>query len=106
MSLFKVTTSVDEAVHEVLNFYRVYHSMRYVKNDLVLRLNHRLTDEQLDKINVEFADIVKGGRFEQTDALAAEANETHLAGLPRLKFRFDRHKLGRLRQLIDRINAG
>ena len=106
MSLFKVTTSVDEAVDEVLNFYRVYHSMRYVKNDLVLRLNQRLTDEQMDKINVEFVDIVKGGRFEQTDALAAEANETHLAGLPRLKFRFDRHKLGRLRQLIDRINAG
>jgi uncharacterized protein (TIGR00730 family) len=106
MNLFKVTTSVDEAVNEVLGFYRVYHSMRYVKNDLVLRLNSRLTDEQMERINVEFADIIKAGRFEQTDALAAESNETHLVGLPRLKFRFDRHKLGRLRQLIDRINAG
>ena len=106
MSLFKVTTSVDEAVNEVLGFYRVYHSMRYVKNDLVLRLNSRLTDEQMERINVEFVDIIKGGRFEQSEALPAEANETHLAGLPRLKFRFDRHKLGRLRQLIDRINAG
>jgi hypothetical protein len=25
--------------------------------------------------------------------------------MPRLKFRFDRHRLGRLRQLIDAINA-
>ena len=88
MNLFKVTTSVDEAVEEVLGFYRVYHSMRYVKNDLVLRLNSRLTDEQMERINVEFADIIKGGRFEQSEALPAESNETHLAGLPRLKFRF------------------
>ena len=44
------------------------------------------------------------GTFEQTTALPAEANEPHLADLPRLRFRFDRHKLGRLRQLIDAIN--
>ena len=44
MSLFKVTDSVDAAVAEVLGFYRVYHSMRYVHRDLVLRLNRRLPD--------------------------------------------------------------
>src|SRR5438105_7432154 len=37
-ALFKVTDSVDEAVAEVTNFYRVYHSMRYVRDDLLLRL--------------------------------------------------------------------
>src|SRR5215471_9384687 len=31
LHLFKVTNSVDEAVAEVLGFYRVYHSMRYVR---------------------------------------------------------------------------
>src|SRR3954447_7917562 len=30
LHLFKVTESLDEAVEEVLGFYRVYHSMRYV----------------------------------------------------------------------------
>src|SRR5215471_4928985 len=34
MSLFKVTDSVDEAVAEALQFYRVYHSMRYVHGEL------------------------------------------------------------------------
>src|SRR5262249_29787909 len=33
LSLYKVTDNVDEAVDEVLGFYRVYHSMRYVKGD-------------------------------------------------------------------------
>ena len=40
-SLYKVTDSVDEAVAEVRDFYRVYHSMRYVRGDLVLRIQRR-----------------------------------------------------------------
>src|SRR5262249_26872184 len=38
MALFKVTDSVEAALAEILGFYRVYHSMRYVAGDLVLRL--------------------------------------------------------------------
>jgi uncharacterized protein (TIGR00730 family) len=104
LSLFKVTSSVDEAVEEVLGFYRVYHSMRYVRGDLVLRLQKELRVEALAKIRTDFTDIVKSGTFEQTAALPLEYGDTHLAKLPRLKFRFDRHRLGRLRQLIDVIN--
>jgi uncharacterized protein (TIGR00730 family) len=104
MALFKVTDSVDEAVAEVLNFYRVYHSMRYVGGNLVLRLQHALSDTLLERLRREFADLLQGGTFEQTAALPAEANDPHLAALPRLKFRFDRHNLGRLRMMIDLIN--
>jgi uncharacterized protein (TIGR00730 family) len=104
MSLFKVTDSVDEAVAEVLRFYRVYHSMRYVHGDLVLRLQRRLSEEMMQRLNDEFSDILVAGRFEQTEALPEESNETHIATLPRLRFRFDRRNLGRLRQLIDAIN--
>ncbi len=104
LHLFKVTSSVDEAVAEVVNFYRVYHSMRYVHGDLVFRLHRPISEVTLEQIRVDFADIVKGGTFEQTNALPEEAEEHALASLPRLKFRFDRHKLGRLRQLIDFVN--
>jgi len=104
IALFKVTDSVDEAVAEVLNFYRVYHSMRYVNNDLVLRLQHKLAEALLERIRLEFADILQSGTFEQTAALPAETNDQHLAALPRLKLRFDRRSLGRLRMLIDLIN--
>jgi uncharacterized protein (TIGR00730 family) len=105
LSLFKFTNSVDEAVDEVLNFYRVYHSMRYVRGDLVMRLNQPLSAETLERVREDFKDIVKGGTFEQTEALPEEHGDPHLAHLPRLKFRFDRHRLGRLRQLIDAING-
>src|SRR5215469_11975190 len=55
MSLFKVTDSVDEAVAEVLQFYRVYHSMRYVHGDLLLRLQHWLSDDLMKRLHDEFA---------------------------------------------------
>src|SRR5262245_56246796 len=104
MGLFRVTDSVEDAVAEVLGFYRVYHSMRYVGGDLVLRLQRELPPELLERIRTDFQDILKGGTFEQTAALPAEANDPHLASLPRLRFRFDQRHLGRLRMLIDLIN--
>jgi uncharacterized protein (TIGR00730 family) len=104
LHLFKVTTSVDEAVNEVFGFYRVYHSMRYVKKDLVLRLNRPIATALLERIRDEFEDIVKAGTFELTTALPQEQNDAKVAHLPRLRFRFDRHRLGRLRQLIDVLN--
>jgi hypothetical protein len=67
-------------------------------------LNRAIGPGTLKKIRAEFADIIKGGTFEQVAALPEEAEETRLAALPRLRFRFDRHQLGRLRQLIDVIN--
>jgi len=104
LALYKLTHSVEEAVAEITGFYRVYHSMRYVKRDLVLRLQHALEPSLLERIRQDFHDIVVSGTFEQTGALPEEANDTHLLDLPRLRFRFDRRSLGKLRMLIDLIN--
>jgi uncharacterized protein (TIGR00730 family) len=104
ISLFKITDSVDEAIAEIKNFYRVYHSMRYVGDQLVLRLQKPLGDSLLDRLRADFADILAAGTFEQVTALPAEQNETTLAHLPRLRFQFDRKSLGRLREMIDEIN--
>ncbi len=103
-SFYKITDSVEDAVHEITHFYRIYHSMRYVRQDLVLRLNSKLSTASIAKLNTEFQDIIVDGELIQTDALPQEANEPSLANLPRLKFRFDRHNHGRLRQLIDAVN--
>jgi uncharacterized protein (TIGR00730 family) len=105
LALYKITNSVEEAAEEVFGFYRVYHSMRYVTGgDLVLRLQHQIREELLEQLRAEFADIVPVGTIQQIAALPEEANDTNVASLPRLRFRFNRHSLGRLRMLIDRIN--
>jgi uncharacterized protein (TIGR00730 family) len=103
-SLYKVTDSVEEAVAELRSFYRIYHSLRYVKGDLVLRIQRAPTALLLDRIRSEFRGILAGGTFELTPADPVEANEAHIRDLPRLRFRFDRRHLGRLRQLIDVLN--
>jgi uncharacterized protein (TIGR00730 family) len=103
-SLYKITDNVEEATKEVLAFYRVYHSMRYVRNRLVLRMTEPLTDHRLELVNERFADILVDGKFEQTGALPEELSEEDIIGLSRLAFHFDRRALGRLRMLIDFIN--
>jgi uncharacterized protein (TIGR00730 family) len=105
-SLYKLTDSVTEAVAEILQFYRVYHSMRYVKNSLVLRLKQPVSAELLEGLNYNYADVLSGGRIEQVAALKDERDEPLLADLSRLTFRFNRRSLGRLRMMIDCINRG
>ena len=104
--LFRVTDDVEEAVEEILRFYRVFHSYRYVGDKIVLRLNAALTDEALAAVEEEFSDIIKAGRMIQREALEEEADEEELSGLVRLVFRHRRRDFGRLRQLIDAVNAG
>jgi uncharacterized protein (TIGR00730 family) len=105
LSLYKRTRRVEEAVEEILRFFRVYHSMRYVRKDLVLRLSQPLDDRLLERINTDFADILAEGRFTQGGPLPEEKDEPELAARPRLIFRFNRRDNGRLRQLIDCLNA-
>ena len=104
MALFKVTSSLDEAVEEITGFYRVYHSARNVGRRLVIRLNHPLPPGLLTALGQEFSDIVVAGTMVQRGMLEEEDDEPELATLPRLVFQFNRTHFGRLRQLIDRLN--
>ena len=104
LALYKLTDSVDAAVQEILTFFSNYHSMRYVKNKLVLRLQRAPSEELLAKINQDFSDILSGGTFTVSGPLPEEKDEPDLAHLTRLVFRFNRRSLGRLRMLIDVLN--
>ena len=106
LHLYKLTDNFEEARDEVLQFFRVYHSMRYVKNELVVRLQQPLEPPLLEAINHEFVDLLTAGHFVQREALTLEKDEADLAHLPRLVFSFNRRNLGRLRMLIDTINRG
>jgi uncharacterized protein (TIGR00730 family) len=105
-SLYMWTDSVETAVDEILQFFRVFHSMRYVKNKLVFRLQSPISEELLADINEKFRDILVDGQFTQGPAQKEERDEPTLSAMPRLSFHFNRRSLGRLRQLIDAINRG
>ena len=104
-ALFKVTDDLEEAVVEIRDFYRVFHSYRYVGDKIVVRTIARLTPGAVEQLNVDFGDIVKAGTIAQCDALEEEDDEPELGMLPRLMFRHRRRSFGRLRQFIDAVNA-
>ena len=104
LRLYKITSSVDEAVHEIRHFYSNYHSLRYVRDELVLRLQRRPTEAQLADIQKQFADLLARGTFRVSGPLPVENDEPTLADLPRLIFTFHRRDHGRLRMLIDHLN--
>ncbi|NNM30289.1 MAG: cytochrome D ubiquinol oxidase subunit II, partial [Akkermansiaceae bacterium] len=105
LSLFKVTDDVEEAVADIRDFYRIFHSYRYVGDKIVLRTMSALTDEAVAKLNENFADIVKAGVITQRAALEEEEDEPELSSLSRLVFRHRRQAFGRLREFIDAVNA-
>ncbi len=104
INLYLLTDSVDEAVEELATFYKNYHSMRYVKHQLVFRLKAAPTAAAISTINNEFRDILVSGDFELSDRLADENDDPETDHFARLVFHFDRRNHGRLRCLIDFLN--
>ena len=109
MHLFKITDDVEWAANEVTGFYRRYHSSRYVKDTLVVRMLTPLPDGTLERLNDMFAATLvdpKNGKNKifVTEPLPEEASESELLPLPRIAFSFNRRNYGRLRLLIDEIN--
>jgi uncharacterized protein (TIGR00730 family) len=102
-SLYTITDNLDVACEAIAGFYRVYHSSRYVGDQLVVRLKSGLTDEAVEQLNATFKDILLKGRIEKSQALPQEIGD-ETADLPRLVLYFNQRDLGRLYQLISAIN--
>ena len=105
LALYRICSSVDEAVSEIDNFYSVYNSIRFVGKRLVLRLNRDISDDHLSSLNDHFRDICLNSTIERITATKAEIDDKDLLDNPRLAFQFARRDFGRLRQLIDAVNA-
>ena len=105
LALYKITDSVDQAVAEVRHFYSNYHSLRYSRDDLIIRLHKAPNPSQLADLAKRYADINVKGEFRISNPLPVERDEPTLADLPRLIFPFNKRDHGRLRMLIDELNS-
>ena len=103
-SLYTITDNLDTACQTIKDFYRVYHSSRYVGKLFVMRLKLELSDTAVEQLNEEFSDILSQGKINKSKALAGEQQDLETANLPRLTFYFNQKSLGRLHQLIYKIN--
>ena len=105
LSLLKIFDNAEAAADEIQHFYRNYHSCRFVKESLVIRMRHPLTPDQLQEVRAGFQDLAPNGVIVQGKALAAEHDDPEVASFPRLIVPYHRQDAGRLRQLIDWLNG-
>ncbi|MDD3906117.1 MAG: LOG family protein [Candidatus Omnitrophica bacterium] len=104
LSLFHIAHSTDEAIKYIEDFYRVYHSIRYVSGLTVLRLNRDISPGTLELLNKEFKDILRRGDIRISPPMAKEIQQDEYLYLPRLVMNFNMHDYGRLYEMINIIN--
>lgn len=104
LHLYKITDNVDEAVNEVRHFFSNYHSIRFARDEVVLRVQRAPNEAQLAEICDKFGDLCVKGQFRVSGPLPVERDEPALDHLHRLIFLFNRRDAGKLRLLIDYLN--
>lgn len=103
--LFLVTEDVEAAVDEIVGFYANYHSLRFVRGRLVIRMHEAPGPDVVERVNREFGDIVVKGSIEPIEATPQEVDDGDHPELARLAFHFDRTHWARLRRLVDVLNG-
>lgn len=106
LGLLTHVTDPNQALEEIRRFYVNYHSSRYVGENLLLRLEKRPTEDQLDAWSSEFADIIEIGKIRNVELPEEDQEDQLLMQLHGVSFRFDLKSTARLRALIDTINGG
>ncbi|MCK9432192.1 MAG: TIGR00730 family Rossman fold protein [Candidatus Omnitrophica bacterium] len=105
LNLFKTARNADQAVKYIEDFYRVYHSIRYVSGVAVLRLKREISGATLKKLNREFKDILTGGEIKFSPPYPKEIQGNEFLELPRLAMNFNLRDYGRLCEMIKVING-
>ena len=105
LNLYQITDSTDEAVKVITRFYRNFHSTRFVKELLIIRLKNAPTESALAAMNEDFADIVVEGKIQVVKPSPEEVEHHEHLELKRIAFNFNRRDYGRLRQMVDVLNG-
>jgi uncharacterized protein (TIGR00730 family) len=104
-AIFTVTRDIEEAIRVIEEFYRNYHSLRFVEGKLIIRLNKELSDADVRELESEFPEVLHpGSRIVRTPPLQEETDEPDLLHLPRLALHFDHQHYGLLIAFIGRLN--
>jgi len=103
--LFQLKHSPREAYSAIHDFYRVYHSLNYFKELTILRFTRPISEKIIERLNIEFEDIVVEGKIYSSAPLQGEVQSyDKTLKMPRLIFKFDKQSYGRLNQMIRNIN--
>ena len=103
-SLYCITDDHAVAVREIERFYANYHSVRYIGDELVLRMHRGPSDAQLAELNTRFGSLAVDGVIRRVEPYGIERRQNDHVDLARIAFEFNRHGYSALRGLIDAVN--
>jgi len=98
------TDSAESAVRHITSFYSNYHSFRYVGEWALLRINCPLSEDDLQRLNAEFSDVLNQGAIEQVFHWP-KSDDPELDHLPRLRMILNRSRMNVLPEIIRRMNG-
>lgn len=103
--LIRIVHTAGEAVDEIVNFYKLFHSYRWVRERMVIRIHKPLAEAALARLNETFAQLLIDGKIEQCGPLPEEKDDVGLKNLRRIVLTPHKHDFGMIRLLIDSINS-
>ena len=96
---------MDEALEIIRLFYRRYHSLRNIGEQLVIRLHSAVEPYAIEELKDSFSDILgPKGEVMLSGPLPLEMEETEILHLPRLVISFNRRDFARLKEFLDALN--
>ena len=104
IKIFSYYKNIDDAVHEIKEFYKVYKSIQYHKDDTILFLTKSIPENVIDEIKLKFKDIIIDNKIEMVYELNGIDKKNSWASVPYLKFKFIRRDFGQLAEMIRFIN--
>jgi hypothetical protein len=104
MFIYRYLTSTESALDYIHGFYRRYHSLRYIENQIVLRINTPLPERLREELCEKYADFLGDFGIHASGPLVVEEDEPELLHLPRLVIQPDTTKPVQLYCFIRDLN--
>jgi uncharacterized protein (TIGR00730 family) len=105
VDLYTITSSCDEAARIIDDFYVNYDSIRFVGDQLVVRMHQGPDDAQLAELNQDFGHLVSSGRIDRVEPFRIERRDGDKVDLDRIAFTFGKRGYSDLVQLIRTLNG-
>jgi uncharacterized protein (TIGR00730 family) len=103
-SLYRITDSIDSAVSEITDFYSNYHSIRFVRNRLYIRMRREIPPSDFSALVHQFGHLTQDGDIRQSSPSDDEIKDKDNLELFRVSLMYSAKGFADLRPLINAIN--
>lgn len=103
-TLYRIATTIEEALDEIVGFYANYHSIRFVDGIMHIRTKRRIPDADFAAIARDLSYLASDGFLKQTGPSDAERRDNDNIELTRVVLKYSGKGFASIRPLINALN--